>query len=105
LALLLFGGVAAGIATAPLTALYTEEGRTHGMGTAMSLETMAMTIGMGIGPIIGGIVADIVNVASVFYLSAGAQLIGISLFFMFTRGYKFNTELAGKKASNIQLRD
>lgn len=98
LALLLFGGVAAGIATAPLTALYTEEGRTHGMGTAMSLETMAMTIGMGIGPIIGGIVADVVNVASVFYLSAGVQLIGMSLFFMFTRGYKFNTELAGKKA-------
>lgn len=98
LALLLFGGVAAGIATAPLTALYTEEGRTHGMGTAMSLETMAMTIGMGIGPIIGGIVTDVVNVASVFYLSAGVQLIGMSLFFMFTRGYKFNTELAGKKA-------
>ncbi len=98
LALLLFGGVAAGIATAPLTALYTKEGRTHGMGTAMSLETMAMTIGMGIGPIIGGIVADVVNIASVFYLSAGVQLIGMSLFFMFTRGYKFNTEPAGKKA-------
>lgn len=98
LALLLFGGVAAGIATAPLTALYTKEGRTHGMGTAMSLETMAMTIGMGIGPIIGGIVADVVNIASVFYLSAGVQLIGMSLFFMFTRGYKFNTELSDKKA-------
>lgn len=98
LALLLFGGVAAGIAIAPLTALYTKEGRTHGMGTAMSLETMAMAIGMGIGPIIGGIVADVVNIASVFYLSAGVQLIGMSLFFMFTRGYKFNTELAGKKA-------
>lgn len=105
LALLLFGGVAAGIAIAPLTALYTKEGRTHGMGTAMSLETMAMTIGMGIGPIIGGIVADVVNIASVFYLAAGVQLIGMSLFFMFTRGYKFNTELAGKKASNIQLHD
>jgi len=58
---------------------------------------MAMAIGMGIGPIIGGIVADVVNIASVFYLSAGVQLIGMSLFFMFTRDYKFNTELAGKK--------
>ena len=44
------------------------------MGTAMSLEILGMSIGMGIGPIMGGAVADALNIASVFYFSAGMQL-------------------------------
>ncbi|MGA9347310.1 MAG: MFS transporter [Anaerolineae bacterium] len=105
LVLVAFGGIAAAIVMPALTALYTEQGRTSGMGTAMSLEILGMSIGMGIGPIMGGVVADALNIASVFYFSAAVQLVGIALFFMTTRGYKFNTEIAGQKTPDIQPHD
>jgi MFS family permease len=105
LVLVAFGGIAAAIVMPALTALYTEQGRTSGMGTAMSLEILGMSIGMGIGPIMGGVVADVLNIASVFYFSAAVQLVGIALFFMTTRGYKFNTEIAGQKTPDIQAHD
>lgn len=102
LVLVAFGGVAAGFAMPALTALYTEQGRTSGMGTAMTLEILAMAIGMGIGPILGGVVADALNIASVFYFSAGVQVIGIALFFMLTRGYRFSAEIASQKTWDSQ---
>ncbi len=105
LVLVAFGGIAAAIAMPAMTALYTEQGRRSGMGTAMSMEMLAMAVGMGIGPIAGGLVADAVNVPAVFYFSAGVQLIGIALFFAMTRGYKPGTEIAGKKAPDIQPHD
>ena len=105
LVLVAFGGVAAAVAMPALTALYTEQGRTLGMGTAMSLDMLAMAIGMGIGPIVGGIVADALNTASVFYFSAAVQLVGVALFFVLTRDYKFNTKIAGQKTSDLKLRD
>ena len=105
LVLVAFGGVAAAVAMPALTALYTEQGRTSGMGTAMSLDMLAMAIGMGIGPIVGGIVADALNTASVFYFSAAVQLVGVALFFVLTRDYRFNTKIAGQKTSDLKLRD
>lgn len=106
LVLVAFGGVAAAVAMPALTALYTEQGRTSGMGTAMSLDMLAMAIGMGIGPIVGGIVADALNIASVFYFSAAVQLVGVALFFVLTRDYSsFSTGIAGQKTSDLKLRD
>lgn len=105
LVLVAFGGIAAAVAMPALTALYTEQGRTSGMGTAMSMEMLAMAIGMGIGPILGGVVADALNVASVFYFSAGVQLVGIALFFMLTREYRPGTRIAGRRASDMQPHD
>ena len=105
LVLVAFGGVAAAVAMPALTALYTEQGRTSGMGTAMSLDMLAMAIGMGIGPIVGGIVADALNTASVFYFSAAVQLVGVALFFVLTRDYRFSTKIAGQKTSDLKLRD
>jgi len=106
LVLVAFGGVAAAVAMPALTALYTEQGRTLGMGTAMSLDMLAMAIGMGIGPIVGGIVADALNTASVFYFSAAVQLVGVALFFVLTRDYSSSsTGIADKKTSDLKLRD
>ena len=105
LVLVAFGGVAAAVAMPALTALYTEQGRTSGMGTAMSLDMLAMAIGMGIGPIVGGIVADALNTASVFYFSAAVQLVGVALFFLLTRDYRFSTGIAGQTTSDIELHD
>ena len=106
LVLVAFGGVAAAVAMPAVTALYTEQGRTSGMGTAMSLDMLAMAIGMGIGPIVGGIVADALNTASVFYFSAAVQLVGVALFFVLTRDYSSSsTGIAGKKTSDLKLRD
>ena len=105
LVLIAFGGIAAAVAMPALTALYTEQGRTSGMGTAMSMEMLAMSIGMGIGPILGGVVADALNVASVFYFSAGVQLVGIALFFMLTRDYRPGTRIGGRRTPDMQPHD
>lgn len=105
LMLVAFGGIAAAVAMPALTALYTEQGRTSGMGTAMSMEMLAMAIGMGIGPILGGVVADALNVASVFYFSAGVQLVGIALFFMLTRDYRPGTKIVGRRTPDMQPHD
>lgn len=105
LMLVAFGGIAAAVAMPALTALYTEQGRTSGMGTAMSMEMLAMAIGMGIGPILGGVVADALNVASVFYFSAGVQLISLALFFMLTRDYRPGTKIVGRRTPDMQPHD
>ena len=105
LVLVAFGGIAAAIAMPAMTALYTEQGRTSGMGAAMSMEMLAMAVGMGIGPIAGGVVADAINVPAVFYFSAGVQLIGIALFFMMTRGYRPSRITASQGAPDIQPHD
>jgi MFS family permease len=105
LMLVAFGGIAAAVAMPALTALYTEQGRTSGMGTAMSMEMLAMAIGMGIGPILGGVVADALNIASVFYFSAGVQLVGIALFFMLTRDYRPGTKIVGRRTPDMQPHD
>jgi MFS transporter, DHA1 family, multidrug resistance protein len=102
LTLVAFGGIAAGLAMPALTALYTEQGRKSGMGTAMSMETLAMAIGMGIGPIAGGAVADALNVASVFYFAAGVQLAGMLLFLLATRGYRVNGRILSQRTSDSQ---
>ena len=105
LMLVAFGGIAAAVAMPALTALYTEQGRTSGMGTAMSMEMLAMAIGMGIGPILGGVVADALNVASVFYFSAGVQLISLALFFTLTRDYRPGTKIVGRRTPDMQPHD
>jgi len=105
LVLVAFGGIAAAIAMPAMTALYTEQGRRSGMGTAMSMEMLAMAVGMGIGPIAGGVVADALNLPAVFYFSAGVQIIGIVLFFMMTRDYRPGRRIAIQEAPDMQPHD
>ncbi len=105
LTLVAFGGIAAAIAMPAMTALYTEQGRASGMGTAMSMEMLAMAVGMGIGPIAGGIVADALNLPAVFYFSAAVQVISIALFFMFSKDYRTGTGTIHRKAPDIQPDD
>ncbi len=105
LVLVAFGGIAAAVAMPAMTALYTEQGRTSGMGTAMSMEMMAMAVGMGIGPVAGGLVADAINVPAVFYFSAAVQSIGIALFYALTKDYRPATGIAGRRTPDIQPND
>ncbi len=105
LVLVAFGGIAAAIAMPALTALYTEQGRISGMGTAMSLDILAMAIGMGIGPVLGGVVADVLNVASVFHFSAGVQVAGVALFLLYTRDYRSSVGIASPRTPDIQPGD
>jgi MFS transporter, DHA1 family, multidrug resistance protein len=105
LVLVAFGGIAAAVAMPALTALYTEQGRTTGMGTAMSMEMLAMAIGMGVGPILGGVVADSLNIASVFYFSAVVQLAGILSFIVLTRHDSFATKSEAGSSSQIHPHD
>lgn len=71
-------GQAFGIPAA--NAYVVQEGRTFGMGAAMTLFMMAMQTGNGIGPIILGRIADELGLASVFYAAALSTLLGIALF-------------------------
>lgn len=99
------GGIAAAVAMPALTALYTEQGRISGMGTAMSLEVLAMAVGMGIGPVVGGLVADGLNIASVFFFAAAVQLLGVAMFVVDTRGYRSSVPVVIPETSDVQPSD
>ena len=76
----------AGAISAPAsTALTVEEGRKFGMGSTISILTMAQSIGMILGPLLSGVIADSVSVGAVFYFGAAVGLIGVGLFIWFTR--------------------
>jgi DHA1 family multidrug resistance protein-like MFS transporter len=61
------------------------EGRTYGMGAAMTLFMLAMQIGNAIGPISLGGIWDWLGLDSVFYISAFATVAGVFLFTLFIR--------------------
>lgn len=87
LALCAVGGIGGAISMPAASALNVEEGRKFGMGSTLGIFTMAFSIGMAAGPILSGFAADFINIDSVFYLGAGAGVIGTSLLiFYFTRG-------------------
>ena len=87
LALCAVGGISGAISMPAASALNVEEGRKFGMGSTLGIFTMAFSIGMAAGPILSGFAADFINIDSVFYLGAGAGVIGTSLLiFYFTRG-------------------
>ena len=81
------GSIHMGLGYALSEELIVEEGRTFGMGTAMATFMMAMTIGQGTGPILLGGIVDLLGVDAAFYYGGTIPLIGIALFFWFTRNY------------------
>ena len=85
LGLSIFGSLGVGISMPAATAMSVEEGRKFGMGSTISMLTLAMAIGMAIGPVICGAIADAVNIGSVFYFAAAMGLIGTGLFAWFSR--------------------
>lgn len=82
---LMFVGVAFAMPAA--TAYVVEEGRVFGMGASMALFMMAMQVGHGVGPILLGGIADFMGIESAFYAAAILLLLGIIVFFWFSRGY------------------
>jgi len=66
------------------TAMIAGEGKKYGMGSSMGIFNMAMSLGMAGGPLIGGLVSDSIGVKFTFYFAAGAELLGILLFAVFT---------------------
>jgi len=85
LGLSIFGSFGVGISMPAATAMSVEEGRKFGMGSTISMLTLAMAMGMAIGPVICGAIADASNVGSVFYFAAAMGLIGTGLFAWFSR--------------------
>jgi DHA1 family multidrug resistance protein-like MFS transporter len=81
------GGISGAISMPAVSALTVDEGRRFGMGSTVALITMAMSIGMAIGPVMGGGIADLANIDSVFYFTAGIVAIGTILFIWFTGQY------------------
>lgn len=69
------------------TAYVVEGGRTFGMGATMAIFMMAMQAGTGVGPILLGGLVDFTGVESAFYAGTSILLIGIAVFFWFTRKY------------------
>jgi len=66
------------------TAMIAGEGKKYGMGSSMGIFNMALSLGMASGPLIGGLVSDSIGVKFSFYFAAGAELVGILLFAVFT---------------------
>jgi DHA1 family multidrug resistance protein-like MFS transporter len=82
---LLIQGISGAICIPAASAMIVKEGRSYGMGSAMSALFVAMGIGMATGPLLGGVVADFVNIDSVFYVAAGMGVIGTGLLIWFSR--------------------
>ncbi len=85
LGLCALGGLGGAVSMPAASALAVDEGRKYGMGSTIGIFTVAFSIGMAIGPLAGGIMADFASIGSVFYIAAGIEAIGISLFIWFTR--------------------
>ena len=64
----------------PANAYAVNEGRTYGMGAAMTMFMLAMQVGNGIGPIVLGSLADGLGLESVFYVAGIFMAAGVLLF-------------------------
>jgi DHA1 family multidrug resistance protein-like MFS transporter len=62
------------------------EGRTYGMGAAMTMYMMAMNVGNGIGPVALGSIADWFRLESVFHTAGFCMAAGVALFALIVRG-------------------
>jgi DHA1 family multidrug resistance protein-like MFS transporter len=67
------------------TAYVVEEGRTYGMGAAMTTFTMAAQVGNAVGPVMLGGVANFLGLESVFYAAAFFMLLGTIIFLWLVR--------------------
>ncbi len=85
LLLCILGGIGGALAMPAASALNVEEGRKFGMGSTLGAFAMAFSIGMAAGPLSAGLLADLTGLPSVFYLGAGAGLLGTGLLIWFTR--------------------
>ncbi|MFC1918167.1 MFS transporter [Chloroflexota bacterium] len=79
------GGFSTALVMPANSALTVAEGKRYGMGLAMAVVAVAFSLGMAAGPILGGVIADTLNIQSVFFFGAGVGLIGVILFYWFTR--------------------
>ena len=68
------------IAIPAASAMAAMGGRKFGMGASMGIFSMAMSVGMAIGSPLGGLICDWVNLNSVFYFAAAAELLGTVIF-------------------------
>jgi DHA1 family multidrug resistance protein-like MFS transporter len=64
------------------------EGRTYGMGAAVTMFMMAMNIGNGLGPVAMGSIADWFGLESAFHTAAICMAIGVALFAWMVRSSK-----------------
>ncbi len=85
LGLAVLGSVGNAIAIPAASALAVEQGRKYGMGSSITLVSMAFSIGMVVGPIAGGAIADFAGINSAFYFGAVITLVGAGLFAWFSR--------------------
>ena len=78
-------GLATAISLPAATAIMVEEGRGHGMGSAMGLLTASMSLGLAIGPLVGGAIAHVTGVSEVFRLFLFVGLFGVAAFALLFR--------------------
>ena len=78
-------GVGGSLAMPAATAIATEIGRTHGMGTTFSVFNSGMTAGMIVGPMLAGVFKDLFGIWMVFPLGALIVLFGALWFLRLMR--------------------
>lgn len=76
----LISGVSGALMLPAVTAMVVAEGRSYGMGTAMSLFNMSMSLGLACGPLLAGWIADVWSVTTTFHVFGMIGLCGIGMF-------------------------
>ena len=88
LGLIIIRSIGGSIAIPAESALTIEEGRRFGMGSTMAALALGASLGAGTGPILSGLFYDLSGIQSVFYFMGGAGLLGVILFFWYSRQYR-----------------
>jgi len=78
-------GIAGAAPYPPASALSVVEGRRFGMGSVITMMSMASSVGMVVGPLLGGVIMDSASIDAVFYSAGGIVALGVVLFIALAR--------------------
>lgn len=80
LAIVLSRAVGGAIVLAAATAMTTQIGREHGMGSTMGIFNTSMAVGMLLGGVMSGSVMDSIGINYVFYMASVYYIVGVIVF-------------------------
>jgi len=69
-------GITSALGRAPVLAIRTEVGRSHGMGTVAGIQNSAFAAGQMLGPIVAGFVFDLFGVTAPMYVGGSLGMLG-----------------------------
>ncbi|MDY6966370.1 MAG: MFS transporter [Halobacteriota archaeon] len=86
LAIVLSRAIGGAIVLSSATAMATQIGREHGMGSTMGIFNTSMAAGLLFGGLISGLILDFLGMSAVFYMASIYYVIGIVVFWWLVEG-------------------